>query len=78
MPRRPPVNLLGVHRIPASLAPWRQLAQTRQMAKVEKIERRAGFLSADSYEVKLSCGHKFSVEYQPSVRVGDDLKCPVC
>lgn len=48
------------------------------MAIVEKIERQSGFLSGDSYEVKLSCGHKFSVERQPSVRVGDDFKCPIC
>lgn len=44
------------------------------MATIEKIERQSGFLSADSYEVNLSCGHKFAVERQPSVRVGDDFK----
>lgn len=54
------------------------MIETHTMASIEKIERQSGFLSADSYEVKLSCGHKFTVERQPSVRVGDDFKCPIC
>lgn len=48
------------------------------MATIEKIERQSRFLSSDTYEVKLSCGHSFMVERQPTVRVGDDYKCPVC
>ena len=48
------------------------------MATIDKIERISGFLSGDNFEVSLSCGHKFTVERQPSIRTGDDFKCPLC
>ena len=46
------------------------------MATIDKIERMSGFLSTDSFEITLSCNHRFKVEKRPSVRVGDDFKCP--
>lgn len=50
----------------------------REMATIERVERQSTFLSGESCEVKLSCGHKFTVERQLSVPVGDDFKRPIC